>query len=462
MKKQNKVAFFNILSVILLRGISIFTAPIFSRMLGTDGYGVVSVYTIWVGALAIVFTLQTQGTMPTARVEYSDEKFRQYQSSALFLSMVAFAVLGGAVMLFCRPIARMLKLDTVLIPLILIHAFASFCVQFLNTKFVYEYRADINCILSVTVAVLTVGLSVLFITLLPEQYDYYGRILALVVTYGTVGFGACIYVLKSGKVFYNREFWHFCLPLALPFVFYNLSDLLLGQSDRVMLNDMMDASSVGLYSLALNFGGIMFTIFGALNTSWCPFFFDDMKYGRRDSIDRQAKNFTELYTVLSAGFLLLTPEVFHIFAREDFWGGIPWIPIFVSSYYLNFLCTFPVNYEYYQKKTKAVAIVTIAASVVNIGLNYVLIRRLGVMGAALATCISHGLQFGLHYFYAKYRLSGGDYPFGFRKWAVPAGFYCGVVALVYLLPEAGLLRWGLGAAIGVWELLQIRRRKSLF
>ena len=208
MKKQNRVAFFNILSVIILRGISIFTAPIFSRMLGTDGYGVVSVYTIWVSALAIIFTLQTQGTMPTARVEYDDEKFRQYQSSSMFLSMVFFGALAAVVMIFCRPVAKMLKLDTVLVPLILIHAFASFAVQFLNTKFVYEFRADINCIISVTVAVLTVGLSVVFILLMPEEYDYYGRILALVVTYGTVGLGACIYILKSGKVFYNREFWY--------------------------------------------------------------------------------------------------------------------------------------------------------------------------------------------------------------------------------------------------------------
>ena len=39
MKKQNKVAFFNILSVILLNGISMITAPLFSRILGDSGYG---------------------------------------------------------------------------------------------------------------------------------------------------------------------------------------------------------------------------------------------------------------------------------------------------------------------------------------------------------------------------------------------------------------------------------------
>ena len=46
MKSKNKIAFFNFLSNILLRGISVFTAPVFSRLLGTSGYGVLSVYNI--------------------------------------------------------------------------------------------------------------------------------------------------------------------------------------------------------------------------------------------------------------------------------------------------------------------------------------------------------------------------------------------------------------------------------
>ena len=170
----------------------------------------------------------------------------------------------------------------------------------------------------------------------------------------------------------------------------------------------------------------MFTIFGALNTSWCPFFFDDMKNGRMDSIRRQSRNFLELFTVLSVGFLLLSREVFRVFASRDYWDGIPWIPLFVTGYYMNFLCTFPINFEYYHKKTRAVAAGTVFASVVNIGLNYVLILKLGIVGAAIATTVSHCLQFLLHYFYAGFRLGRGDYPFGIAHWGGYAACYLGV------------------------------------
>ncbi len=460
MKKQNRVAFFNFLSVVLLRGISFFTGPIFSRMLGTGNYGVVSIYNIWVSAVAIVFSMQVAGTLPTARVEYPEEKQDGYHSSILTMAMTSFLTLSVIVMLFCRPIASALHLDTILVPLLLFHAFCNFCAQFLNQKFVYEYRADLNCLISVLVAVLTLVLSIVFIKLLPSEQGYYGRILGVALTYCTVGVFACVYILRKGKVFYNREYWKFCLPLSLPLVFYTLSDLILGQSDRVMIQHMMSDSAAGQYSYALNFAMIMFTIFTALNTSWCPFFFDDMKYGRRESVVRQGKNFAELYTVLSVGFLLLYREVFRIYASRDYWPAMNCIPVFVAGYYFNFLCTFPINYEYYRQKTKAVAVITVVVSAVNIVLNFVLIQQMGMLGAAIATTVSHSLQFLLHYGYV--RLVLGEYPFPVRSWLVPGLLFLAVMVLVFASPKLWILRWCLGAALGLWELVRIKKRKSLF
>ena len=83
MKRQNRVAFFNILSVVLLNGISMITAPLFSRLLGDSGYGVLKIYNIWASVIAIVFTLQTQGTLVNARVEYPEEQQKHYQSAVL-------------------------------------------------------------------------------------------------------------------------------------------------------------------------------------------------------------------------------------------------------------------------------------------------------------------------------------------------------------------------------------------
>ena len=136
------------------------------------------------------------------------------------------------------------------------------------------------------------------------------------------------------------------------------------------------------------------------------------------------------------------------------------IPLFVASYYINFLCTFPVNFEYYHKKTKVVAAVTISSSLLNVALNYVLIRAIGMPGAALATALAHGIQLCMHHFYCK-KLGKGSYPFPVKVWAKYAVFFFGVMAFVYITQNSWLLRWGVGALLGIFELLQIKKRKVL-
>ena len=461
MKKSNKILFFNVLSTILMQGIAVFTAPVFSRLLGTSGYGVTSVYSTWVNIVAIAFTLSTFGTIVNARVEYSEEEQPKYQSSIMFLSLLAFLFCGAVVMLFSGPIGQLLRLNKLLLGMILLHGFGCFCLNFLNSKFVYEFKAGKNFALSMAITLTTLALSLLLVILFPEGQKHYGRILGMGSIYSLAGVLICVYILWKGKTGYNKEYWKLCLTLAIPVMVYSLSDVALGQSDRVMLQSMMGEAQVGLYGLAFNFGSIMFTIFGALNKSWVPFFFEDMKQGRRDALKKQALNFLELFTVLSVGFVLLAPEVYHVFASRDFWPGTNLIPIFVSSYYLNFLCTFPVNYEYYRKKTKVVAIVTISSALLNLLLNYLLIQRMGPAGAALATALSHSVQFVLHFGYCRFVLGKEDYPFGAGMWLKYLLVYGGFVVLVYLTPSGWLLRWGVGAAIGLWELWRIRKRKVL-
>ena len=460
MKRRNRVALFNILSTVLLNGISIITAPLFSQLLGTSGYGVLKIYNIWVSVVAILFTLQTQGTLVNARVEYPEEEQKRYQSSVMFLSVVVFALCSTVIGIFVQPISRLLKLEPLLIGMMLLQAFGTYCVNFLNTKYTYEYKAGRNMAMSLAVTLVNLVLSVVLILQLPQETRYYGRVAAITTTYTILGLPACALILWRGKQLFNRKYWKFCVALAVPAVFHNLSDLILGQSDQVMLQHMIDTSAVGCYAYAWQFANILFIIFGALNRTWCPFFFDEMKQGKQDAMMGKTRNFLELFTVLACGFLLLTPEVFHVYAGRDFWSGTAIIPLFVASYYFNFLCTFPVNFEYYHMKTKVVAAVTIFSSLLNIAMNYVLIKAIGMPGAALATALSHGVQLLLHHSYCR-RLGQGSYPFPVKVWAKYAAVFFAVFAFVYAMEAAWLPRWGLGAALGIFELLRIRKRKVL-
>lgn len=461
MNKKNRVTILNILSTLILTGISIFTAPMFSRLLGTDGYGVMSTYTVWMNAMTIIACLNTCSTLVYARVKFPEEDQERYQSAIMTLALTALVVCSVLILLFAGPISRLLKLSYTLMVWLMIQSFGSFCMNFLNTKLQYELKAGWNMLSSLVIVGMSLSISLVLVLSMPQEQRYIGRIAGNVITYGVLGTAACVFVLLRGKTFFHREYWKFCLSLVFPLIFMDLSYLVLGHSDLVMVRDYLGDSPAGIYSLAYTFGGVMFTIFGALNKSWVPFFFDSMKDGDRETVDSQSRNFMELYTVLSMGFVLLTNEVFHIFADSRYWDGTVLIPLFVAGYYFNFLCTFPVNFEHYHLKVKMVSAVTIVSSLINIALNYILIRKMGLLGAVCATMLSQGFQFAVHHLYVTFVMGEKEYPFGMKLlWKYILAFAAAVAACI-LLPKAWLIRWAAGAAIGVWELLRIRSRKVL-
>lgn len=106
---------------------------------------------------------------------------------------------------------------------------------------------------------------------------------------------------------------------------------------------MIGDSTSGIYSTAFQLGMVLYTIFTALNNTWVPFFYEDTKQGNADAVRSSAENYLELFTVLSAGFILLSTEVYHLFAGQDFWGSTNLVPLFALSHYVNFLCTFPIT-----------------------------------------------------------------------------------------------------------------------
>ena len=462
MRNSNRIVLINILSTVIIQGLAFLTAPIFSRLLGTENYGIVSVYTTWTLIASAIFSLQADSTLQVARNKFPEEDQPKYHSSMLFLITVSYVAFSAVIMLFLEPLSELIKLPKEMIPVVIIHSYGQVCMNLMVTRNTYEFRAGRNFILSVFASVCTIGLSMLLVFNMPQETNYWGRIMGQAITYVILAVVSWLAVFPKGKTFFNREYWRFCLPISIPVIFHMLSNHVLGQSDRLMLQYMGTNSMVGIYSLAASFSVVLNVIWSALNNSWVPFYFDYTRNGQIDEMKKRAKNYLELYTVLASGFVLLATEVYHMFAGKEYWDGTILIPIFAVGYYMVFLYSFPVNYEFYRQKTAVVATGTILAAVCNIVLNYVLIQRMDYTGAALATAIAHTLQFLFHYVCARHFLGKGDFPFSMRDFLPYALPFIALAVFSACVQGLWWLRWGMGAVLGVWELLRIIKRKSIF
>ena len=456
---KNKIVIYNLLSTIILQGLAFLSGPIFSGILGTANYGIASVYYTWVQVGSTVLSLQAASTIAVARVNFKEDEQESYQSSVLSLSTLSFGVFSVLIIIFS--LLFKIKINLYMLILGLIQSWGMYCVTALNMKFTYEFKAKQNFVLSVTTAIFTISLSIILIIRFPSNDNYWGRIIGQSSIYFIIGVVLFSYLIKNGKTLYNKKYWLFTLPLAIPTIFHLLAGIVLNQSDKVMIQGLMDNSAAGIYSLSCTFGAVLQTVWNALNNSWVPFYYEYTKNNQNDEMQKHAHNYIELFTIICMGFILLAREVFHIYAKQTFWSGTDLIPLFAVGYYFVFLYSFPVNYEFYNKKTKTIAIGTSCAAICNIILNYFFIRRWGIQGAVVATAIAHGLQFGFHFLCAK-RIIKGQFPFRFIQFIPGLFAVCVTCVFYWFTKELWLIRWGGGAVLGCYLMIKIAKRKEIF
>ncbi len=460
-KSKNKTIAFNIASTLILQGLAFFSGPIFSGILGTENYGIAAVYLTWTTLASTVFSLQAAGTLAVARINYPEEKQAAYQSSVFSLATISYLGFSILTVIFALAGSKWIDLNIPMILLGLAQGWGMYCVSAMNLKLTYEFKADKNFILSILISGLTIVISIILIRPFPRESNYWGRIIGQSLVYVVIGVILFVIVYRSGKTIYNKEFWLFTLPIAIPTIFHSLANIVLNQSDKVMLQAMVGNSAAGIYALAATFGTVVHSLWNALNNSWVPFYYEYTKNNQKDEIRRHAKNYTELFTIITVGFILLAREVFHIYASKDFWAGTDLIPLFAIGHYFIFLYSMPVNYEFYHKKTKMIAIGTTLAAVSNLALNYIMIRCCGILGAVIATAISHGLQFIFHFFCAK-RIIEGDFPFSIKNF-IP-GFFavCLSCGFYWITRDFWYIRWGVGMVLGVCLVIKIIKRREIF
>ena len=460
-RSKNKITLYNIGSTLILQGLTFISGPIFSKILGTGNYGVASVYLTWVQIASTVFSLQAASTIAQAKVYYPEDEQRKYQSSVFTLSGLAYLTFSVVTVIFGFILSRWLNIDMRMVGVGLLHGWGLYCVTAMNSKFTYEFKADKNFILSVSVSVLTIGLSILFIKMLPKDVNYWGRILAQSGIYTIIGTALFIGLVGKEKSFYNEDYWKFTLPISIPTIFHLIAHIILGQSDKVMIKGIMDNSAAGIYALASVFGAVLQTLWNAFNNSWVPFYYEYTKQDQIEEMRKHAKNYLELFTVLAMGFILLSREVFHIYADKAFWEGTDLLPLFSLGYYFVFLYSFPVNYEFYHKKTKTVAVGTCSAAICNIILNVLFIMLWGIQGAVIATAVAHGLQFIFHFICAK-SINPGEFPFKMTDFIPGLIAVSAICVLYWFTKDYWLIRWGIGAALGIYILTKVLKRREIF
>ena len=461
-KTPNRVIVINVLCTALLNGISMIMMPVYSHLLGTDVYGLAAIYTTWATVFSTVIGVQLASSLAVAQKDFPPEQQTAYQANGVYLGAGMCIILSLLIAVFRDPIASALGLPTWSVLLLAPHGFGLFCVNFLSSKFTYEFKQEKNLLVSVSMSLGAAVISVGLILLLPEEYRYLGKVTGTAIPQIICGILVVFIMARKVGFFVHGDYTKYAVTYGLPLVFSNLCLQVFSSSDKLMLQRLDSNSAVGIYSLAFNFAGVISSIWYALNHAWSPFYYQYERAGDDSVLLEHMRNFVRLFSVLTAGFLLLSPEVYRIFAASDFWSGSILIPVFVLGFYANFIGCFARNHQYYYKKTKTIATISVGAAIANVVLNFALIPLLGGLGAALATMLTQVLSMIFQWWSARrFASQTRAYPYSYRMF-MPYALLVAFCCLLSYQQGIWLWRWAFGVVLGLWMLRKLWKIRQIF
>jgi O-antigen/teichoic acid export membrane protein len=203
-----------------------------------------------------------------------------------------------------------------------------------------------------------------------------------------------IAVFLASPSFRSPFHWHHVretASLGLPLVPHQLMAGGLIAADRFILLHYRDLREVGLYSIAYTFGMVMALITTSLNQAWAPVYYD---------IARKGEEGRQLLSKMCSGIIivLVTIACFGALCAQDFIARfldakyaaagrvVPWI---IGAYLAHSLFSMFSLAALQARRTKVIMGASFVALVLNTILNFALIPRWGMYGAAYATLLAY-------------------------------------------------------------------------
>jgi len=460
-KSISKLVIVNMISSMLVQGVAFLSTPIFTRLLGSEQYGKFSIFNAWLGMISCVMGFGVMSTLATGRYTYKKHYYAFRNCIMLFGIINSFAILFLCIP-FLRLLSNIFAVPINIVMLVLLGSMAQGLITFEQSVFIYEKKALLNLFFSSVLAIGSVILSIMLIV--SREFDelYFGRVYGNVIIYFSCAFIVAIILFFQYPVSLKKEYCKYGITVGGPMVFHAISHNILAQSDRLMMRQMGTTNSeIGVYSLFYTMSSVLAVILNSLNTSWCPFYYDSLDSKDWETINSRSKNYIELFSILTAGFLLVSREVTYIMSGEEYWNGVSILPILVLAVFFTFMYQFPTNFEFFYKKTKTIAIGTVLSGLINITLNYLLIPEFGMYGASVATVISYLFLFFMHYMVVV-RMKEQKYHMRLVAFLPGILLLCIGVAMFYGFKKLWIIRWCFAVFLGSYEVYRIVRRSSIF
>lgn len=367
--------------------LSFFLLPIYTRVLSSDEYGLVDLYTTC--QMLIIYVVYAQIEQAFFRFLVDQRKNAEQRStisSTVFVYYVGVSlILGGAFFFFCCLIeieySRLLYVNVILCAL---------------TNIFQQYLRGLGDNLGYSIgsficAMTTIIGNIVFLVYLRLGAEgmlwgnMVGYILsALYMLYRSQAFLFFKINLVSKRVLKDLLFY------SLPLVPNALSWWVMSASDRIIVSFVLGNSATGILAVAQKFSTVYSNMYTMFHMSWSESASLYINEGDKDFFFQEIINsMLRLFASIAVGIILIMPFAFPILVDKNYNLAYNVIPIYVLSAFFNVVQGLYSVVYIALKKTKEIAKTTMLAAIINLVVNILCIWWIGIYAAAVSSLISY-------------------------------------------------------------------------
>jgi O-antigen/teichoic acid export membrane protein len=227
----------------------------------------------------------------------------------------------------------------------------------------------------------------------PDLWSFYGAtvlaellLLAALLYWGLKGEG-----LRPALV--SPTLARAMIVFALPMTGYELASVVLQLGDRYVQQAYLDTEAVGLYSAAYNLCDyIRLALFTAMTGAAMPMLLRVASDQGQTECEAFLARFTHLYLFAGlgvvAGLCAVRVELLSVLASPKYQAGAAAIPWLIGGMLCEAYFGLAGIGLYLRKKSVATMAIIAGGAALNVGLNLLLVPRLGITGSAIANLLS--------------------------------------------------------------------------
>jgi len=404
--------------------------PLYTAHITVEDYGILSIFEITITILAQVLPVG----LPQAYMRfYSLDEYEDKKGSLLytnFIFLLAISVIFLAASYTLSPVlaslfkysAQFTTFFKIAFFVVVLQALSKLISNHLRIK----ERSVLYAISNTSKLIVTLVCNIYFVAIIKIG------ILGILYSYliGEIVFSLFLFPLlfKAMTPKFNSIIMKESVKFGFPLIFTTLSGMLLNMGDRYVLKLLVNYQEVGLYNLGYKIAGVLnMLLIQAFQLGMLPIAYK--MHGQKGDKRFYSKLQTYFVFILSwAGLTLalFSKELLHLLAlNPDYWAAYTVVPVIILGYILSGAKYNASILLYLTKKTKYTAYLTFSGAILNIVLNFILIPRWKMMGAAIATAVAF-----LYLYVATYWIGRKFYPVKYetKKLVIAIG-----IAIVFYL-----------------------------